>query len=79
MELTRCTSSHCLLGTGITGTGIAAPGATPGGDLVVVPGGTGIGVPGGTGLPVAPSGKPGKTNRLNPPNTWKAPSMSCLI
>jgi len=52
-----------VLGAGITGTGIAGPGATPGGDVVVAPGGTGV--------PVAPSGKPGTKNSLTQTNAMK--------
>lgn len=51
MQHIRRHFSQSSLGAGIAGTGIAAPGATPGG--------TGIVVPGGTGVPILPSGKPG--------------------
>lgn len=52
-----------MLGAGVTGTDIAAPGATPGGDVVVVPGGTRV--------PIAPSGKPGTKNSLTQTNAMR--------
>lgn len=44
-----------FLALGVTGVGLAVPGATPGtGQVGGVPGGSAVLVPGGTGVPVKP-------------------------
>lgn len=49
-------TSSAFFALGVTGVGLAVPGATAGTGVSGVPDGSAVGVPGGTGVP----GKPGK-------------------